>query len=312
MNIAIIGARGCIGSALIQKLVITTEHQIIASYRREEEVDESYKRVIWKRINLYDDLGTEEFLIVPTEGHTAQGGQEGVDVVIYLVHSLADKNFEAMDKEFANRVGKFSKKTGVQKIIYLGGIIPAKGHLSAHLRSRKQTGEALGAYGVPVAEIRASVVLGNCSASYQMVYWLAKRLPILIMPRWSVAKCSPIALDDVVDMIIALIERNVSGHELFEIGSGVMGYNELIMKSGMIERGRESHIIYTQSFPIMLAARIVQLITRVPWRLAAALMESLKNESAVTNNRFAEVVGRSPKSIDAVLQKAAQDMKASN
>ncbi|EKD23800.1 MAG: hypothetical protein ACD_81C00180G0002 [uncultured bacterium] len=296
MNIGIIGARGCVGSALIAQLIATTEHRVIASYRREEETGLVHERVQWKRINLYDDLATEEFL-------------EGVDVLVYLVHSLAAKDFEAMDHAFASRTGKFAKKMGVKKIIYLGGIIPAKEGLSKHLRSRQDTGKALASAGVPVAEVRASILLGLCSVSYQMVYWLSRRLPILIMPKWSKTKCSPIALEDAVAMIAALINRDEVGHEIFEIGSEVMGYDELLMRSGSIVRGKKNRLLHMRLFPISLAAMAVQRITGVPRRIASALMGSLKNDSMATHNRFTEIVGRDPQLIDAVLKRLAKDMQ---
>lgn len=296
MNIAIIGARGCVGAALIKKLIETTDHTIIASFRREEATGIVHERVQWKRINLYDDLGTEEFL-------------EGADVVFYLVHSLASKRFKSMDRAFAERTGKLARMANVKKIVYLGGVIPEGEHLSAHLRSRKETGEHLAKHGVPVAEVRASIVLGACSASYQMIYWLSRRLPVIIMPKWGPAQCSPIALTDIVDMLAAMIDREVTGHELFEAGAERMRYDELLRRNGAITRGVPNRVVHVALFPIALAAWGVRLITGVSRHVAAALMGSLKNDSVVTHDRFKEVVGRDPRPIDAVLRSLAQEMR---
>lgn len=296
MKIAIIGARGCVGSALIKKLVASTDHTIIASFRREEEVGMRHERVIWKRVNLYDDLGTEECIA-------------GADVVVYLIHSLASKKFQSMDHVFANRMGKCARMAGVKKIVYLGGIIPEHERLSAHLRSRKETGEQLAAHEVPVAEVRASIILGVCSASYQMVYWLSKRLPVIMMPKWGTAKCSPVALEDVIDMLAVLIERPVRGHEIFEIGEESLGYDELLKRSGKIVRGKMNRIIHIPLFPITLAAWGVHMITGVPRRVAATLMGSLKNDSAVMHDRFRELVERDHRPIDATLRELAKTMQ---
>lgn len=296
MNIAIIGARGCVGTELIKNLLKTTNHTIIASYRREEETGIADGRVQWKRVNLYDDLGTEEFL-------------EGVDVLVYLVHSLETNKFEDLDCMFAERTGTFAKKMGIKKIIYLGGIIPKNEELSAHLRSRQETGNILASHEVPVAEVRASILLGVCSVSYQMVYYLSKRLPVLIMPTWSKTKCSPVALEDAVAMITTLVDRAVQGHEIFEIGSEIMGYDELLMRSGKIARRKKSTIIYTPIFPIRIAAYWVQMLTGVSRHVAGALMGSLKNDSMATHNRFTEVVGREPKMIDIALRELHKQMK---
>ena len=301
MNIAIIGARGCVGSALVEKLIATTDHKVIASYRPEEGIGVAHERVSWRLVDLHTDKGTEGFL-------STQEAKDHVDVLIYLVHSLGDKKFEAMDREFADRVGRTAKKIGVRQMIYLGGIIPKKESLSKHLRSRQETGERLGAYGVPLAEVRASILLGSCSVSYQMVYWLSRRFPVVIMPQWSTTKCSPIALEDAVDMLTALIERKTNGHEIFEIGSETMGYDELLMRNGATLHGKPNKVIRMRWFPLSVAACMVQLASGVPRHIAAALMGSLKNDSMINTNRFTEVVGREPRPIDETLRELAQKM----
>jgi len=301
MNIAIIGARGCVGSALVKKLITTTGHTIIASYRPEEGVGVAHERVVWRLVDLGSDEGTERFL-------SAQNSIGPADVLVYLVHSLDDRKFEAMDRAFADRTGRMARKVGVKQIIYLGGIIPKKELLSQHLRSRQETGKRLGAHGVPLAEVRASILLGPCSVSYRMVYWLSRRFPVVIMPRWSTTKCSPIALEDAVAMVAALIERRSDGHEIFEIGSETMGYDELIMRSGAVVHGRQSRVIYVGWFPLAIIAWVVQTISGVPRHIAAALMGSLKNDSMIERNRFIEVVGRAPRPVDETLRELAQVM----
>lgn len=297
MNIAIIGARGCVGSALIEQLIATTDHQVIASYRHEEGIGIAHERVLWRLVDLHDDAATETFLTTPK-----------IDVIVYLVHSLDDKKFETMDKVFADRVGRVAKKTGVGQLIYLGGIVPKKERLSAHLRSRQETGRRLGAHGVPLAEVRASILLGTCSVSYRMVYWLSRRFPVLVMPRWSTTKCSPIALSDAVVMLMALIERKTEGHEIFEIGSETMGYDELLMRNGAIVHGKPNKMIRIQWFPLSIVAYMVQLASGVPRHIAAALMGSLKNDSMIDRNRFTEIVGREPRPVDETLRELAQKM----
>lgn len=301
MNIAIIGARGCVGSALIKKLLDASDHRIIASYRPEEGTGVVHERVLWKQIDLQSDEGTEEFLAADATG-------QGIDVLVYLVHSLDDKKFEKMDRVFADRTGRIAQKLGVRQMLYLGGIIPKKERLSAHLRSRQETGKRLGAHGVPLAEVRASILLGTCSVSYRMVYWLAKRFPVIVMPRWSKTMCSPIALSDAVDMLAALIERTTRGHEIFEIGSETMGYDALIMRSGAVVHGKPNKVILIRWFPLSLVAYAVQIVSGVPRHIAAALMGSLRNDSMIGQNRFVEVVGRAPKPVDDTLRELAQTM----
>jgi uncharacterized protein YbjT (DUF2867 family) len=282
----------------MQKLLKTTNHTIVASYRREERKGAAHERVEWRCVDLCNDLSTEKCI-------------KGADVLVYLVHSLESRRFEEMDRIFADRVGAAARKMGVKKIIYLGGIIPNAEELSAHLRSRQETGRRLAEHGVATAELRASILLGACSASYQMVYQLSKRLPIVIMPTWSRTKCSPIAMEDAVDMIGALLDRKVAGHEIFDIGSEVMGYDELLLRSGAIARQKMNTIIHLPLFPMVIAAYAVQALTGVCRRTASALMGSLKNDSAVIDNRFTEIVGREPRPVDEVLCELHKQMSRS-
>ena len=297
MTIAIIGARGCVGNALIQKLLETTSHTIIASYRRDEAIGIKHERVVWKRINLYDDLGTEEFL-------------RGADVAVYLVHSLVSARFASLDRAFAFRTGKCARVAGVKKIIYLGGVVPQHERLSVHLKSRREVGEQLARAGVPVAEIRASIILATCSASYRMIYWLSRRLPVIMMPKWGKAACSPIALTDVVDALTVLIDRTVDGHEIFEIGAARMTYEKLLMQNGEIVRGKKNRIVHIAPFPIGLISWGVHNVTGVPWHIAMALIKSLRNDSVPTHDCFQELTGRTQQAIAETLATLAKEMEA--
>jgi uncharacterized protein YbjT (DUF2867 family) len=297
MNIAILGAPGCVGRNLIKKLLESPQNEVIASYRKKQDSETmQHDRLNWKQVNLNDVSNIENFL-------------RGADVLIYLIHSLGSKNFEQLDVQFAHSAGRAARHVDIKKIIYLGGIIPPSGKVSPHLKSRMKTGEALASYGIPVGEVRASILLATCSASYLLVYYLAKRLPVMITPRWLNSLCAPIALDDAVSILDALITRSIKGHEIFEIGSDIVRYRDLLALCGKAIRGMKNIIIPVPLFAIYMSALWIQLITGIPNTIGIALAEGLRSDTIPSNNRFKEVTGRDPDPLESVLRKLAGEMR---
>jgi len=298
MNIAILGAPGCVGRHLIIKLLDSPEHAITASYRIPEEIPHELQtnRVTWKQVNLLDASSAEDFL-------------RDIDVLIYLIHSLETKKFALTDEQLAHDAGRAAQRAGVKKILFLGGIIPEGKTVSQHLRSRMQTGKALASYDIPVGEVRASILLGTCSVSYVIVYLLAKRLPIMITPTWLNSLCAPIALNDAVDFLKTLITHPLKGHEIFEIGSDVIRYRDLIELSGKSIRGMRNIIIPFPFLPIWLSAPWVHIITGVPDTVGRALAEGLRNNTVPAKNRFKEITGKNPLPVDSVLRELAEEMR---
>jgi uncharacterized protein YbjT (DUF2867 family) len=297
MNIAILGAPGCVGSHLIRKLLKTPECNLIASCRTENEIPQDLQndRLTWKKVNLLDPSSARNFL-------------RKADILIYLIHSLGAKNFEELDRKLANAAGEAAQESGVKRIIYLGGIVPGDREASPHLKSRMQTGLTLASHGIPVAEVRASILLETCSASYLIVYFLAKRLPVMITPQWLNSLCAPIALRDAAACIAALVSRDIKGHEIFEIGSDIVRYRDLLALCGKSMRGFTNIIIPVPLFAVHLSALWIRLITGIPNTVGAALAEGLKTNTIPSNNRFKEVTGRDPIPLEDVLKELAEKM----
>jgi len=297
MNIAILGASGCVGQNLIKRLLDYSQYEVIAAYRKKEESEDlQHGRLTWRQVNLLDTSSAENFL-------------RGADVLIYLIHSLAAKNFAELDIKLADTAGLAAQHVGVGKILYLGGVIPEGQRLSPHLESRMKTGQTLASYGIPLGEVRASVLLEICSWSYLIVYYLSKRLPVIIAPRWLNSLCAPIALKDAVSFIEKLISRPINGHEIFEIGSDVIRYRDLLSLCGESIRGFKNVIIPVPFLTIRIAARWLQLLTGVPNNIGMALAEGLKNDTRPSHNRFREITGKDPLPVKFVLRQLAEEMR---
>lgn len=298
MNIAVLGAPGCVGRSLIRKLLNNLRCTITASFRSEHEIPKDLRRdrLLWKQVDVLDPRSAENFL-------------RGADTLIYLIHSLGAKNFEQLDVTLANAAGAACRQAGVKKIVYLGGIVPEGEKASPHLMSRRETGKALASHGIPVAEVRASILLETCSASYLIVYYLAKRLPVMITPRWLNSLCAPIALDDAASCIESLIGRDIRGHEIFEIGADIVRYRDLLSLCGKAIRQVNNIIIPVPFFAVHLSSLWIELITGIPNSVGVALAEGLKTNTIPSQNRFKEVTGRDPIPLETVLRQLAEKMK---
>lgn len=298
MQVAILGATGCVGSNLVNKLIKSNEHEIIASYRSDKKVESGLRdaQIEWRKVDLKIPASTQDFL-------------KGADVLVYLIHSLESSKYESLDLKLAHQVANVAQVVGIKKIIYLSGIAPKRQRLSHHLKSRVDTGIALAAHGVNVGEIRASILLGACSVSYRIVYLLAKRLPLIITPRCLNSLCTPIALEDAVDAIESLIPRSVEGHEIFEIGSEVLRYRDLVALCGKEMHGYRNITITLNFNAISLFALCIALTTGVSHNLARALAESLMDDTVYSHNHFKEITGRDPIPVVKALRKCLKDMK---
>lgn len=292
MRIAIFGATGCVGGALIKKLLAAASHQIIASWRpgaSEQNKLLRHERLVWRQLDLLNQKSAADFVA-------------GAEAAIYLIHSLNRPDFADLDKKLALDAGLACQKSSVKKIIYLGGIAPKNQKLSAHLKSRYDTGLALASFGVPVAEVRASIILGNGSVSYQMIYALANRCRLIFAPKSINSLCSPIALKDIIDFLAALLDREITGHEIFEVGSETLSYKDLITRCGMLVLGRKPRVITLPLISTGAFSWLFGLFDGIDRHTAMTLAESLKNDSNFTHNRFQEILGREPMPIDEVLK----------
>jgi uncharacterized protein YbjT (DUF2867 family) len=217
---------------------------------------------------------------------------EGIDVAYYLLHALMSKDdFEQEEKDIAEKFGASAKKANIQRIVYLGGIIAQNELLSPHLQSRADTGTVLKSFGVPTIELRAGIVIGSGSASFEMLRYLTERLPIMTTPRWVETKIQPIAVRDVLRYLVgaAALDSSVSGD--FDIGGPeVFSYREMMMKYAEAAGLRRRIIIPVPVLTPKLSSGWVGLVTPVPITLARRLVESLKNEVVARDDSIRKLI----------------------
>ena len=208
-----------------------------------------------------------------------------VDTAFYLIHSMgANKDFEEMDRRAAANFADAAKENGVRRIIYLGGSGSRDEKLSKHLRSRQETGDVLRGSEAEVIELRASIVIGSASLSFELVRALVERLPIMICPKWVSVLAQPIAIEDLLAYLEAAIDVPKSGSQVFEIGgSDQVSYGQ-IMQEYARQRGLRRWMIPVPILTPRLSSLWLGLVTPVYARVGRKLVESLKNPTLVSNN----------------------------
>ncbi len=211
----------------------------------------------------------------------------GVQTAYYLVHSMGSgRDFAALDEAAARNFGEAARTAGVQRIVYLGGLgASGDAKLSEHLRSRQQTGDVLRASGVPVVELRASIVIGSGSLSYEMVRALVERLPVMICPRWVQVRTQPIAVDDLVAYVLAARNLPKDAAGVYEIGGpDVVSYRDIMLEYAR-QRGLRRWLIAVPLLTPKLSSLWLGLVTPLYARVGRKLVESMRNATVVTSDR---------------------------
>ncbi len=208
-----------------------------------------------------------------------------IDVAYYLVHSLgAGRDFHDHDVRAATAFGEAAAAAGVGRIVYLGGLGDANDALSEHLRSRQDTGAALRSAGVPVTEFRAAVIVGSGSVSFEMIRYLAERVPVMICPSWVYTRIQPIAIRDVIQYLADAIDAPESAGQVVEIGgSDVLTYGEMMMGYARLRKLRR-WLVPVPFLTPRLSSYWVHLVTPIPAEIARPLIEGLRNEVIVRND----------------------------
>ena len=212
---------------------------------------------------------------------TLRPALQGVDVAYYLVHSMGSGgSFEDEDRQAAANFAAAAADAGVRRIVYLGGL-GAGPDLSSHLASRHEVGQILASSGVQVVELRASIVIGSGSLSFEIIRALVERLPVMITPRWVRSVAQPIAIEDVLAYLVASADIELDGNAVFEIGGADRVSYEQLMREYARQAGLRRLIVPVPLLTPRLSSLWLGLITPVYARVGRKLIESLPHETVV-------------------------------
>lgn len=228
-------------------------------------------------------------------------GGGAVTVAYFLVHSIGEGDFAAHDLDSAREFAAAARAAGVSRIVYLGGLVPADEQLSEHLESRADVGDALGDAGVELVWLRAAVILGAGSTSYELIRHIADRVPIIPLPTWMNHVVSPIGVDDVLRYLLAARHSTLpAGH--YDISNDDRPtYAQLIKTYAASRDLRRWWVPFPPVWP-RLVATIASWLTPLPRELTADLIMSLPNSMDSTDRRIRSIVPDPPGGLTSVSQ----------
>jgi uncharacterized protein YbjT (DUF2867 family) len=216
---------------------------------------------------------------------------EGIDVAYYLVHSMAaGKDFGRLDLEAAEHFAAAAGRAGVQRIVYLGGLVPPDAD-SEHILSRRDTGDRLRAGRVPVTEIRAGIIVGPGSAAFEVMRDLVLHLPVMVTPRWVRAKSPPIALDNLLEYLVRIaFVPEAAGRAYDTGGPEILSYEDMMRCLADVAGKRRPLIVPVPVLSPRLSSYWLGLVTAVPASVARALIGGLKHDFAADDAELRRLV----------------------
>ena len=217
----------------------------------------------------------------------------GCRAAYYLVHSMLPgvRDFEERDKRAALIMRDAAREAGLERIIYLGGLGETGKDLSHHLRSRMEVGEILGSGPVPLTWLRAAMIIGSGSASFEILRYLVDRLPVMVTPAWVKSLCQPIAVSNVLEYLTGCLECPATAGRTLDIGGpDILSYRELFDVYARVAKLRPRIVIPVPVLTPRLSSYWIQLVTPVPASLARPLAEGLRNKVVCRENTIRELV----------------------
>jgi uncharacterized protein YbjT (DUF2867 family) len=284
MNVLLTGATGYVGKRLLP-LLIAQGHHVICCVRDKDRfyLPENLSHSV--QVLQVDFLKQESLSAIPNE----------IDVAYYLIHSMSGSanNYDELEYASAMNFVDRMNRTRVKQVIYLSGIVNET-ILSKHLASRKAVEDVLKTGLFAITTLRAGIIVGSGSASFEIIRDLVNKLPVMITPKWLNTKCQPIAIADVLEFLIKSLNRPETFDQNFDIGGpDILTYKEMLL--GFAKAAGLKRYIYT--IPVMtpkLSSYWLYFVTSTSYKLASALVSSMKVEVICQDNRINALLGIQP------------------
>jgi uncharacterized protein YbjT (DUF2867 family) len=299
-DVLVTGASGFIGKKLLNQLT-NSGFTVTAMSRSKFPDTEKVKRV-------QADAFDVDSLIKATEG---------IETAFYLLHSMEGSKkewaeFANREKQQAQNFLQAATKSGVKRIIYLGGLVNEGLELSKHMRSRHDVGKILASGDIPVTELRASVIVGAEGGSYAMLRYLVERLPFMVCPKWVKSQTQPIAVENVVDYLVGAMKNSETAGKILEIGGpDIMTYEQLMRLYSSI-LNRNLTIIQIPFLTPRLSSYWIDLVTPVKASLARPLVDSLVHDSVVKDKTGQKMIPVQLEHMTQAIQTAREEAKSFN
>ena len=283
MKVLLTGATGYIGKRLLPVLV-SQGHEVVCCVRDRNKFHP--EALLKGRIEVVEvDLNRAETL--------AQIPQD-IDAAYYLVHSMsASKNYAELEQQAAKNFREALGRTGVKQVIYLSGIVNSE-TLSKHLRSRHNVERELGKGPYALTTVRAGIIIGSGSASFEIIRDLVEKLPVMIAPRWLNTRCQPIGISDVIRILTGILgHEKTYGHSYDIAGPEILTYREMLLGFAAV-RGLKRSIWTVPVMTPRISSYWLYFITSTSYKLATSLVDSMKVEVIAKDNALLQMLGLEP------------------
>jgi len=279
-RVLVTGATGFVGKALVPALV-AEGYEVRATTRRVPP-GSTRDGVEWVGCDV-------------TRRRDVERALEGVDAAFFLVHAMGAgaHDYAATELEVAREFRDAAATASVERIVYLGGVAPAA-EASEHLLSRLAVGEMLRSGSVPTIELRASMIIGNGSASWQIVRDLAMRLPAMLLPSWTASRTSPIAIDDVVIALVRALEIPLTTSKWYDIPGPDIVSGRQILSTIAAVRGRRVPGLPVPFLSVSLSSWWLKLVTRADFSLARELVLGFKGDLLAHDDQYWSLIDYAP------------------
>lgn len=301
MKILLTGVTGYIGQNLLPAL-LAQGHMVICCVRDVNRFDTTK----------YPEGGIEVIEVNFLKPSTLSAIPKDIEFAYYLIHSMsaADEDFEQLEKESAMNFKEYIEKTKIRQVIYLSGIVN-ENILSKHLQSRKGVEDILAQSSFALTTLRAGIIVGSGSASFEIIRDLVEKLPIMIAPRWLKTKSQPIAIRNVVQFLTGVLNNSYTFKKSFDIGGPeILTYKDLLLIYARV-RGLKRLIITVPVMTPKLSSYWLYFVTSTSYTLATQLVKSMRVEVICRDNDLAEKLNILPltyeKSIQLAFNKIATD-----
>jgi len=280
MKILLTGANGYIGRRLLPVL-LQQGHQVVACVRDKNALRLSKSEEVEVEVVEVDFLNYLSVEKLPKD----------IEVAYFLMHSLSSgsQGFSQKEEQVAKNYNSYINQTSAKQTIYLSGISNDNA-LSDHLKSREKTGDLLAEAYVPVTTLRAAIIIGSGSASFEIIRDLVEKLPLMIAPKWLITKCQPIGIRNVIEYLIACCDNSKVFGKTFDIGGPeILTYKEMLLQFAKVRKMKR----WIGTVPIMtpkLSSYWLYFVTSTSYHLAVNLVDSMKNEVVVKIGNINEVI----------------------
>lgn len=306
MKILLTGANGYIGMRLLPQL-LEMGHEIVCAVRDETRlsVDKETRQQI--------DVIEIDFLEEPKKNVVPKD----IDAAYFLIHSMSSsiQDFDEMEAKTAENFNKYVADTQIQQVIYLSGIVNDN-NLSKHLQSRKNVEDILYQGDFKLTVLRAGIIVGSGSSSFEIIRDLCEKLPVMVTPKWVLTKTQPIAIRDVITFLTGVLGAEKTYNDSFDIaGPNVMTYKEMLHRYAEV-RGFKNWIWTVPVMTPKLSSYWLYFVTSTSYKLALNLVDSMKIEVVAKDTRLQDILGITPhtykEAIDLAFKKIEQNLVISS